>query len=97
MTRPRPYRADRLQVLAVPELVNVDDAGAELPALLLARRGGRVFVAVRRGWGDSVLRWLPSTDVRAPSAGGDEQALRPDPERSTGVGQHTGRKPRAAR
>ena len=53
-----------LQLLCPPVLVTVRDLGGVLrPALLLGRRDDRAYLQVRRGPGDNVLRWLPSSAV----------------------------------
>ena len=90
--------AASLVLLETPALVRL---GGGQAGLLMARRGDRCFVQVRRGAGDNVLRWLPAEHVEKvahlDSARADQQTLRPDPGRTLSVGQHTGRQPRAAR
>ncbi len=49
----------RLELLSPPLLVAVD----RHPALLLARRGDRSYVQVRRACGLNHLCWVPATEV----------------------------------
>ena len=79
--------------LPTPSVVDVLCTDGRLrSAFLLASRGDRRFVQVHHAPGDNRLRWVVAGALREPSAGGsagrDQQALGPDPERSFLVGQH---------
>jgi hypothetical protein len=77
----------RLQLLVPPTVVSVAEGGEVRRALLLAVRGDRRYVCVRRGVGLNHLRWVDAAALDPGSAGRDEQRLGPDPDRSFVVGQ----------